>query len=96
VNKHKFHFVWDNSLDPSDSNWSLTIDLQSNEHRAGGFSLYRKSTRSPVWMDLNVFTTTGFSAELAQVIERLQGDWLGTDGKPGATSRRPSASVAGD
>src|SRR5262249_45224113 len=98
TDRSNFHFFWDPSLSSSEANWSLTFGLQSNGHRAGGFTLYRKNTRSPLWMDLNVFTTTRFSSDLAEAIERLQQDWLLAAYRPAAASSLPtfSASAAGD
>jgi len=46
---------------------------------ARAFTLHRKNTLAPLWMDLNVFTTTGFSAALTNVFEQLQDDWLTAD-----------------
>ena len=98
TDRSNFHFFWDPSLSSSEANWSLTFGLQSNGHRAGGFTLYRKNTRSPLRMDLNVFTSTRFSSDLAQAIERLQQDWLPTAYRnAGASSARTFlASAAGD
>jgi UDP-GlcNAc:undecaprenyl-phosphate GlcNAc-1-phosphate transferase len=93
--KSEFHFFWDPSLDRSAANWSLSFGLQSNGHRAGGFTLYRRSARAPLWMDVNVFTA-GFSSELAQVMERLQVDWVAAQAMPAASSNEPAASAAGD
>jgi hypothetical protein len=42
----------------------------------GGFTLYRKNTASPLWMDLDAFTTTGFSTAVAACVERMQKSWL--------------------
>jgi len=38
--------------------------------------LYRKSPVSPLWIDLSVFTATGFSEALAAKIEKIQDNWL--------------------
>ena len=75
VERSKFTFFWDPFLNSSEANWSLTFGLQNNDHCAGRFTLYRKSTLAPLWMDLNVFTSTGFACELAHAIARLQHDW---------------------
>src|SRR5262249_30537348 len=95
VNGHNFHFVWDNSLTASDANWSVTLGLQNNGHRIGGFSLYRNNAQSPLWMDMNVFITTGFSSELARVIERIEHSRsLAACPKPSILSHCPSAASA--
>ncbi len=98
VDGSRFDFLWDSSLKSLEANWSLSFALQSNGHRAGRFTLYRKSTRAPLWMDLNVFTATGFSNELAQAIERIQQDWLAATYRNGgiSSSRASAASAAGD
>lgn len=81
IGKSKFHFFWDSSSQSSEPNWSLTFGLQANRHRAGGVTLFRKTSRAPLLMDLNIFTSTGFSSELTQVIERLHDDWLSDEPK---------------
>jgi len=53
--------------------------MQDNGKMLGAFTLYRKSALAPLWMDLNVFTTTGFSAALANVFKRIQDDWMTAD-----------------
>jgi hypothetical protein len=75
-----FHFSWDPSLAPGEANWSVTFVMPRKNGKAlGAFTLYRKTALAPLWIDLNVFTTTGFSVALANVFERIQDDWLTAD-----------------
>ena len=77
VNRTKIQYFWKSLPASSDTNWSLTIRLsKGNGKRLGGFTLYRKNAVSPLWMDLDVFTTTGFSAAVATCVERMQKSWL--------------------
>ncbi len=77
ASRSKLNFFWDSSLTSSETNWSLTFSLlKKNGRRLGGFTLYRKSTASPLWMDLDVFTATGFSTALAAVVEKMQDSWF--------------------
>jgi UDP-GlcNAc:undecaprenyl-phosphate GlcNAc-1-phosphate transferase len=77
ASRSKLNFFWDSSLTSSETNWSLTFSLlNENGRRLGGFTLYRKSTASPLWMDLDVFTATGFSTALATVVEKMQDSWF--------------------
>jgi UDP-GlcNAc:undecaprenyl-phosphate GlcNAc-1-phosphate transferase len=72
----KLQFWWDRLPRSSDTNWSLTFKLtKRNGKRLGGFTLYRKNTASPLWLDLEVFTTTGFSSAVAASLEKMQGSW---------------------
>jgi UDP-GlcNAc:undecaprenyl-phosphate GlcNAc-1-phosphate transferase len=75
VNGSKLQCFWDRrpaSRTSSDANWSMTFSLMKrNGKRLGGFTLYRKNTESPLWMDLEVFTTTGFSSAVANYVEKL-------------------------
>jgi len=50
--------------------------MKSNGKRLGGFALYRKNSASPLWMDLDVFTTTGFSSAVAARLEKMQDSCL--------------------
>ncbi len=71
------HFFWDPSLIESETNWSVTFAMaKKNGQAVGTFTLYRKSTLAPLWMDLNVFTATGFASALAQAFESIQDRWL--------------------
>jgi UDP-GlcNAc:undecaprenyl-phosphate GlcNAc-1-phosphate transferase len=76
VNGSKLQFFWDQLPASSDTNWSLAFSLMKrNEKRLGVFTLYRKNTASPLWMDLEVFTTTGFSSAVAAFMEKVQDSW---------------------
>jgi UDP-GlcNAc:undecaprenyl-phosphate GlcNAc-1-phosphate transferase len=73
----KLHFFWDHSLTSSETNWSLTFSLLAKDgNRLGGFTLYRKNTASPLWMDLDVFTATAFSSAVAAVVEKKLDSWF--------------------
>jgi UDP-GlcNAc:undecaprenyl-phosphate GlcNAc-1-phosphate transferase len=77
VSRSKLKFFWDSSLALSETNWTLTFSLQKKSgKRLGCFTLYRKSAASPLWMDLDVFTATGFSTALAAVVEKMQDSWF--------------------
>ena len=77
VSGPKLQFFWDRSLTESETNWSLTFSLtKRNGKQLGGFTLYRKNTQSPLWMDLEVFTTTGFSGAVAACVEKMQDSWF--------------------
>lgn len=76
VNKGKMQFLWSRSLRSSEANWSLTFSLaSSNGGRLGRFILYRKDTASPLLMDLELFTATGFSRAIASSVERMYEQW---------------------
>jgi len=78
----KLQFFWDRSLTSTETNWSLSFSLlRLDGNRLGGFTLYRKSTASPLWMDPDVFTTTGFSHAIATVIEKKLDSWFVQDHK---------------
>jgi hypothetical protein len=67
---------WDQLPEPCESNWSLTVSLaKRNGKSLGGFTLYRKNTASPLWMDLDAFTTTGFSSAVGACLENIQNSW---------------------
>jgi len=77
VSGSKLQFFWDHAPTSSDANWSMTFSLtKRNGKRLGGFTLYRKNTVAPLWMDLEVFTTTGFSKAVAAYVEKIQGSWF--------------------
>src|SRR6266852_4177756 len=77
VSRSKLQFFWDQLLTSSETNWSFTFSLmKSNGKRLGGFTLYRKNTASPLWMDLDVFTATEFSSAVAIVVEKMQSSWF--------------------
>jgi UDP-GlcNAc:undecaprenyl-phosphate GlcNAc-1-phosphate transferase len=73
VSGSKLQFFWDELQTSSETNWSLTFSLlKRNGKPLGGFTLYRKNAASPLWMDLEVFTTTGFSGAVAACVEKMQ------------------------
>jgi hypothetical protein len=73
----KLQFIWDHSVTSSETNWTLTFSLVAHDgNRLGGFTLYRKNTASPLRMDLDVFTATGFCGAVARVIEKKQDSWF--------------------
>jgi UDP-GlcNAc:undecaprenyl-phosphate GlcNAc-1-phosphate transferase len=76
VSRSKVQYFWDQLPEPRDANWSLTFSLtKRNGKLLGVFTLYRKNTVSPLWMDLDAFTTTGFSHAVAACIENIQNAW---------------------
>ncbi|HWY07391.1 MAG TPA: MraY family glycosyltransferase [Candidatus Acidoferrales bacterium] len=78
VSRYKVQYFWDQLPTPCDANWSLTFSLtRRNGKSLGGFTLYRMNTVSPLWMDLDVFTTTGFSNAVAECVENIQNAWPG-------------------
>ena len=94
VSRAKVQYFWKSLPSPSDTNWSLTISLtKRNGKQLGGFTLYRKNAVSPLWMDLDVFTTTGFSAAVAACVEKMQKSWLENAKK--VSQQRPSRESAG-
>jgi len=77
VGRSKLQFFWDQSPTSSETNWSFTFSLMKhNGEQLGGFTLYRKNTASPLWMDLDVFTATEFSSAVAIVVEKMQSSWF--------------------
>jgi UDP-GlcNAc:undecaprenyl-phosphate GlcNAc-1-phosphate transferase len=76
VSRAKVQYFWDQLPEPCNANWSLTFSLtKRNGKSLGGFTLYRKNIASPLWMDLDIFTTTGFSNAVAACVENIQGAW---------------------
>jgi hypothetical protein len=76
VSRSKVQYFWDQLPEPCDANWSLTFSLtKRNGKSLGGFTLYRKNTISPLWMDLDAFTTTGFSNAVEACVEKIQNAW---------------------
>jgi len=76
VSKTKVQYFWEQLPTLGDANWSLTFSLtKRNGKSLGGFTFYRKTTVSPLWMDLDVFTTTGFSKAVAACVENIQNAW---------------------
>ena len=77
VSDSKLQFLWNQIQTSSETNWSLTFSLMKrNEKQLGGFTLYRKNTASPLLMDLEIFTTSGFSGAVAASVEKIQGSWF--------------------
>lgn len=77
VSGSKVQLFWDRSLTSSEANWSMSFGLVGqNGDRVGTFTLYRKNTAAPLWMDLDVFTATGFSGAIARVVEKMQDSWF--------------------
>src|SRR5882762_5227442 len=77
VSESKLQFFWDRALTSSQTNWSLTFKLmRRNGKPLGGFTLYRRDAASPLWMDLDVFTTTGFSSALSASVGNMRDSWL--------------------
>jgi hypothetical protein len=72
----KFHFSWDPALSVSES-WTATFAMSNRKgQQIGTFTVSRRLAPTPLWMDLNVFTATGFSLALAQAFERIQDRWV--------------------
>jgi hypothetical protein len=96
VSKPKFRYFWDQSPSSSKSNtnWGLTISLaKGNGKPLGGFTLYRKNTASPLWMDIDAFTTTGFASAVAASVEKMQNS--GLDNPQKGQSLKPPYEPAG-
>jgi UDP-GlcNAc:undecaprenyl-phosphate GlcNAc-1-phosphate transferase len=73
----KVRFFWDRSLRISESNWSLSLNLQKhNSERLGSLTLYRKDAKSPLSVDLDIFTSTGFSSAVARIVEKKRNSWF--------------------
>lgn len=77
ISGSKLRFFWERSLTASETNWSLSFSLlRSDGQRLGSFTLYRKDSTSPLWIDTDVFTATGFSSAVASVVEKMQDSWF--------------------
>jgi UDP-GlcNAc:undecaprenyl-phosphate GlcNAc-1-phosphate transferase len=77
VSDSKLQFLWNQIQTSSETNWSLTFSLMKrNGKQLGGFTLYRKNTASPLLMDLEIITTSGFSGAVAASVEKMQGSWF--------------------
>jgi UDP-GlcNAc:undecaprenyl-phosphate GlcNAc-1-phosphate transferase len=73
----KFQFFWNRSLDPSETNWSLSMSLRKCDGgRLGAFTLYRRDDSSPLLVDLGIFTETGFASAVAKLVDKMQETWL--------------------
>jgi UDP-GlcNAc:undecaprenyl-phosphate/decaprenyl-phosphate GlcNAc-1-phosphate transferase len=89
INDCKFRFIWNRSLRLSETSWSLSLSLAKGDgDRLGTFVLYRKNTTSPLLLDLEVLTVTGFSGAVAAIVEKKQNSWFATTRK--ARPQRPS------
>ncbi len=87
-------FFWNRSLTPAETNWSLTFSLMKrNGNQLGGFTLYRWNATSPLWLDLDVLATTGFSSAIAANVERMQGSWFVKN--PREQGQKPAFKPAG-
>ncbi|HJX83947.1 MAG TPA: hypothetical protein VJ723_06355, partial [Candidatus Angelobacter sp.] len=88
----QLHYLWDKSLTSSEANWSLTFSLVNKSgQRLGNFTLFRKSALTPLWIDLSVFTSTGFSAAIAGKFEQIQQGLLATGRKEPMPAFKASA-----
>jgi len=77
VGRTKLQFFWDRSLTASSTNWGLTLSLvKRNGRRLGAFTLYRKNTTSPLWMDVDLLTTIGFSSAVSASVEKILRSWI--------------------
>ena len=77
VSDSKLQFIWNQVQTSSETNWCLTFSLMKRDGKQlGGFTLYRKNTASPLLMDLEIFTTSGFSGAVAASVEKIQGSWF--------------------
>jgi UDP-GlcNAc:undecaprenyl-phosphate GlcNAc-1-phosphate transferase len=77
VSESKLQFFWDPALTSSQTDWCLTFNLMRRGGKPmGEFTLYRRDAASPLWMDLDVFTTTGFSSAVAASVGKMQDSWL--------------------
>jgi len=97
ISRSKLRFFWNCSLRLSAAtNWSLSFSLaKSNGEKLGNFALYRKNTSSPLLIDLDVFTSTGFADAVAAVVEKMQDSWFakarkGRTPTPGLRAARPA------
>lgn len=73
----RFHFFWDRSPSPSETNWTLSLCLLKQDGaRLGNFTLYYKGIASPIWVDLDIFRATRFCGAVASLVEKMQDSWL--------------------
>lgn len=71
-NSGELYRFWNHTANVSNANWTLSFCLvQKNGAEKGEFRLYRKLSRDPIWLDLNVFTTSGFQTALADCVARI-------------------------
>jgi UDP-N-acetylmuramyl pentapeptide phosphotransferase/UDP-N-acetylglucosamine-1-phosphate transferase len=77
VGASKLRFFWNRSISLSGTNWSMSLGLKKrNGERLGNFALYRKNPSSPILIDLEVLTASGFADAVAEVVERMQKAWF--------------------
>jgi UDP-GlcNAc:undecaprenyl-phosphate/decaprenyl-phosphate GlcNAc-1-phosphate transferase len=77
VSGSKLNFFWNGTLTSSETNWSMSFSLlKENGERLGSFSVFRQNTNSPLWIDLDVFTATGFPNAIARVVEKMERSWF--------------------
>jgi len=77
VGRTKLQFFWDRSLTASPTNWGLTLSLaKRNGKQLGAFTLYRQNTTSPLWMDVDLLTTIGFSSAVSASVEKILRSWI--------------------
>jgi UDP-GlcNAc:undecaprenyl-phosphate GlcNAc-1-phosphate transferase len=94
ASRSKLQFFWNDSLTTSETNWSMTFGLmKQNGNQMGGLTLYRRNLASPLWLDLEVLTTTGFSAAIAAIVEQMQDSLF--EKTPRRQSSKPAYSFAG-
>ena len=73
----KVRFFWDRSLRISEAKWSLSLDLPKYDGaRLGCLILYRKDASAPLCVDLDIFTSTGFSSAVARIVEEKRNSWF--------------------
>ena len=73
----KLQFFWEPSLTSAETDWSLSFSLRTRDgERLGGFTLYRKNASVPLWLDVEIFTVTGFSQAVARVVENMPELWF--------------------
>lgn len=91
----QLYYFWHEKLTTAHANWSLTFSLVNKSgQRVGNFTLFRASAHAPLWIDLSVFTSTGFSGALAGKFEEIQQGQLATDRKDPTPAFAPSARAA--
>lgn len=94
----KVRFFWDRSLRISETKWSLSLDLPRQDgERLGSLTLYRRDARSPLCVDLDILTSTGFSSAVARIVEKMRDSWFVEPHKqaPGIPVFETSNSVIG-
>jgi UDP-GlcNAc:undecaprenyl-phosphate/decaprenyl-phosphate GlcNAc-1-phosphate transferase len=77
ISGSEFRLFWNQALRLSETNWYLSFNLlKRTGEPLGGFTLFRKSGSSPLLMDLEVFSGTGFSNAVAAVVEKEKDSWF--------------------